>query len=95
MNERWIGSSAYCTYYRTIDDIIAVAGTTTLNAGGLTYFIDEIINHEAYFPGLNLNDVSLLHTDVSIIFTAAVGPIALSAAFVGGGINARGPLTSP
>lgn len=95
INARWIGSSAYCTAERTPQNTVVVAGSTQLNAGGTTYTLDEVINHEGYIESLKLNEVSALRTSVSIFFTAAVQPVGgLSPQFVMGGVNVRGKVNA-
>lgn len=92
INERWIGSSAYCTIDRSPQDTLIVAGSTQLSSGGITYTVTEIINHESYIPILKLNEVSVLRTSSAITYSASIQPVGLAAQFFGGGVNVRGEI---
>lgn len=66
---------------------VVVVGTIFLNSGGLAHTSSLIINHPEYNANLISNDVSVVQTATTITFTAAVQPIEMGSAFVGGSVT--------
>lgn len=67
--------------------ITAVVGTTTLNSGGTTYAIENIINHPNYNTNRGTNDISLLRTASPITGSSLVASIPISSATIGGAVD--------
>ena len=91
INERWIGSSYRCTFWRQpAETIHVVVGATNLSSGGIFYEAVEIVFHPEYRAegfGNYENDNSVVRIDGVFTFSDTVAPIALATSFVGGGVN--------
>lgn len=90
ITNRWILSAAHCTTGRLVVNTIVVVGSVLMNSGGIVHQASAIINHPDYNSTSISNDVSVVQTATTIIFTAHVQPIALGADFIGGGVLAIG-----
>lgn len=89
LNNNWILTGAQCLEYRgPVYNTIVVVGTLTLNAGGVTHLAKTIIIHPEWKLQDLINDIAILETSTSIIFTATVQPIQLSSEYVKGGVAA-------
>jgi trypsin len=89
INENWIGSAARCTFVRFPTEVLAIVGTNSLISGGVSHSVEKIINHESFIPDLYLNDVSLLKTRSTIMFTSNVAPISLASIYVQPGMETQ------
>lgn len=73
---------------RAANSIRVMAGSNTLDAGGVILQALAIRLHPSYNRVTFANDVALLQTVESFVWTARVQPVVLGSAFVGGGVSA-------
>lgn len=66
--------------------VTVVAGTTTLNSGGVRYTSNRIVNHAGYNTATFENDISLVRVS-STIGGPNIATIPISSGAVGGGIS--------
>lgn len=90
INNRWILTAAHCTTGRLVVNTIVVVGSVLLNSGGISHPASAFIIHPDYNSTSLLNDVSVVQTATTILFTAYVQPIPLAAETIGGGVLAIG-----
>jgi hypothetical protein len=64
-----------------------VAGTVTLNVGGVIQRSTRIVQHPQFHPVTLTNDVSLIQTAVDFVMTIHVQTINLGIAHLGGNVN--------
>lgn len=90
VNTRWIVSAAHCTDNIAAGAIRAVLGAHNRQTGGSPYAIQTIVNHPNWNRLLLTNDISVLRTTTSIIWTDRIRPISIgTSARIGGGVSAR------
>jgi hypothetical protein len=65
-----------------------MAGSNTLDPGGVFHPASAIRLHPSYNRVTFANDVALLQVATPFTFTARVQPVQLGSAFVGGGVTA-------
>jgi hypothetical protein len=65
-----------------------MAGSNTLDAGGVFHPAAAIRLHPSYNRVTFANDVALLQTTTPFVFTARVQPVNLGSTFVGAGVSA-------
>lgn len=82
ISDRWILTAAHCLVDFTTDQIMAVVGTLTLNAGGDVYAIEKSFAHKLYEPDLIRNDVGLLKIKGVFQQNHGYGPITLCDGFI-------------
>jgi len=58
--------------------MIVVVGSNTLNFGGTTYRVSQVITHQAYNPNTNQNDIALLRISGQITYSTKVKAIKLA-----------------
>lgn len=87
INDRWVLCAAHCTIGRTLANTRVVVGTHLRLSGGITHTTISINNHEEYNANTLANDISIVQTENSIIFTDIVRPINLGSAHVGGDVT--------
>lgn len=63
-----------------------IVGTTTLNAGGVTYGASQIVIHASYNAVNILNDISLIRTANPISGSSAVDSIPIGSTNIGAGV---------
>jgi len=64
-----------------------MAGSNTLDAGGVLHPAQTIRLHPSYNRVTFANDVALLQVVTPFVFTARVQPVVLGSAVVGGGVG--------
>ena len=91
INERWIGSSYRCTFFRQpTETILVIAGAVRLSTDGTIHQAIRTIFHPEYRAdgfGTYENDLSLVQIEDNFTFSDRVAPIALGNSWVGGGVN--------
>lgn len=65
-----------------------MAGSNTLDAGGVFHPAQAIRIHPSYNRVTFANDVAILQTTTPFVFTARVQPVQLGSTAVGGGVTA-------
>jgi len=88
ITDRWILTAAHCMTGYTALQITALVGTNTLALGGDVYSISQIQSHPFYTPIVEWNDISLLKTENTIIFSPLVQPVSIGTTFIPGGVTA-------
>ncbi|KAG5678821.1 hypothetical protein PVAND_008455 [Polypedilum vanderplanki] len=101
---RWVITSGQCTSGRAHNSINAVAGTVTLNVGGITQRSVRIVQHPQFHIISLANDVSLIETENSFTMTQHIQTINLGVANLGeniavqlsgfGATQSSGPLSN-
>lgn len=66
-----------------------MAGSNTLDAGGVFHQAQLIRLHPSYNRVSFANDVAVLQVTTPFVWTARVQPVVLGSAFVGGGVSVR------
>lgn len=89
INNRWILTAAHCTIGRLVVNTLVVVGTVLLTSGGIVHQASAFIHHPDYNSTSISNDISVVQTATTIIFTENVQPIAMGADFIGGGVLAQ------
>lgn len=74
--ERWVITACHCTIGQKAENLLVAVGTIKM-AEGENYYIERIINHEAYNSDNIRNDISLLKTKTEIQFSDLVRPVAI------------------
>lgn len=83
-------TAAHCTINREPDATRVVTNAHHINSDGIIYTVQRIEVHEDYDPPYLANDISLVQTEESIVFSTTVAPIAIGTAVpIGAGIQAR------
>lgn len=79
LNSRFIVTAGHCTMdkYRDPKQIVIVAGVIGLDANGTAYDVQAVTPHPKFRISDYFNDISLLRTVQSIVFTELVQPISL------------------
>lgn len=87
LSNKWILSAAHCfTLTQNVLTTVAVVGTTYLYSGGVACGLSAIINHPRFDRATLENDVSLVQSAITIIFSSSVRAIDMGSVFtVGGG----------
>lgn len=88
ISDRWVLCAAHCTIGRTTDNTRVVVGTHLRLSGGITYTTSSINNHEEYNANTLANDISIVQTENSIIFTDIIKAIDLGSTYVEEGLTA-------
>nr|CAD7461459.1 unnamed protein product [Timema tahoe] len=79
VNTEWILTAAHCVVNTAPSSIIVVAATTTLNSGGKSYPVSQVITHWNYLASDSWrNDIALLKLSTRIIFDSFQQPIPLA-----------------
>lgn len=80
IGDRWVISAAHCVYapYLKASSIRIVVGAYDYWQDGDVYKVMEFIRHEKFSRSFKENDISLLQTEIGIIFSKSVQPIAIS-----------------
>lgn len=89
VSDRWILTAAHCSVDFSPDQILAVVGTLTLDAGGDVYAIEKNIAHKLYQPDLIRNDVGLMKIKGAFLKNRGYGPIALCDNFIDERVSLR------
>nr|CAD7412906.1 unnamed protein product [Timema poppensis] len=81
VNNEWILTAAHCVINTAPSSIIVVAATTTLNSGGKSYPVSQVITHWNYLASDSWrNDIALLKLSTPIVFDNFQQPIPLAEA---------------
>lgn len=72
---------------RAKNGIRVVVGSAFLNSGGIAHATQDVILHPDFNSFQFTNDVAVLKTSTTIIFSATVKPILVGSSFVIGGLN--------
>lgn len=88
VNNRWVLTAAHCLDQRFPGSITVMAGSNTLDFGGVLHPAQAIRIHPSYNRVTFANDVGLLQTTTPFVFNARVQPVNLGSNFVGGGVTA-------
>lgn len=83
VNNRYIISAAHCTIGRGATTVRIVMGTNFLNSGGVAHTSLRVVNHPSYNANTIANDVSVVQTQATIGFTAAIQPISMGSGQTG------------
>ncbi|GJQ80525.1 hypothetical protein Trydic_g12416 [Trypoxylus dichotomus] len=83
INTNYILTAAHCLVGRSTANTIVVAGTNTLNAGGVSYGSSNLIVHANYNSQTIQNDVALIRLAQVLQLTSVIGTIPLNAASTG------------
>uniref|UniRef100_A0A6M2DWK7 Putative trypsin-like serine protease n=1 Tax=Xenopsylla cheopis TaxID=163159 RepID=A0A6M2DWK7_XENCH len=78
ISNRWVITAAHCMAGKVANQMVIVAGTNTLNAGGVGYNVAQIIVHNQFVQTTFHNNIALLQTTTNIVYTNYVKPIALA-----------------
>lgn len=91
ISNRWALTSQDCVDGIDIDiDWLNIVTATHHSAsGGYDYPVDRIVNHPDFIWTTLTNDISLLRTDLEIVFSDLVAAIPISNVHVGAGITAQ------
>lgn len=88
LSNRWILTTASCnSYATTYSDYRVQVGAFKIDGDGETYYIDQTITHHDYEPLSGYNDIGLLRTNTTVLFSNLVRPIPLSKEFIGDEVN--------
>lgn len=85
INHRWVGCAAHCTINRNPLNMMVVIGAHNRITGGTQMSVSAVINHEQYSSATLPNDISVVQTTNTIVCTANVKFIPLSATLVSSG----------
>lgn len=89
ISNRWVVSAAHCTTNDTPATVRVVVGAHNRVVGGTTMLVSRVVNHPQWNNNLLLNDISMVQTQQTILFTASVGAISIGTqAEIGGGVPA-------
>lgn len=92
INERWVGSSFRCTFFRQpAENILVAVGSVTLSAPRYIHQAIKIVGHPEYRAegfGTYENDISLVQIKDSFTFSDDVRPVPISSSNVQAGTNA-------
>ena len=75
IHKSWVMTAAHCSEGKTHADILACVGSINKANGGFAHKIAKIVPHPLY--NKVDNDIALLETEVSFIFTSNVLPVSM------------------
>ncbi|CAB3238945.1 unnamed protein product [Arctia plantaginis] len=80
ISDKGVLTAAHCAPSRStsLSSLGVRVGTSNRNSGGETYEISSIVAHEKYSPETLENDIALIKTVTSIVFSQSVSPIAVA-----------------
>ncbi|KAI7815645.1 Serine protease, partial [Rhyzopertha dominica] len=87
ISREWILTAAHCALVIPAYAIEVVAGTNTLNSGGVRYGIGRIISHASFSPETLVNDIALMRTSSKIALSSTVCTLPISNTNVGAGVT--------
>nr|ABZ04016.1 serine protease 8 [Costelytra zealandica] len=85
INNEWILTAAHCIVGvgGNPAEVMVVAGTNTLNAGGVTHPASRFIVHGDFEYETLFNDVAVIQLAIPLSYTSVIGPVALNTADTG------------
>lgn len=91
VSNRWVISAAHCTENDTPNTVRVVVGAHNRIVGGTTMAVSRVVNHPAWSRALINNDISMVQTEMFILFSPTVQPIGIgTTAEIGAGVPAVG-----
>ncbi|GJQ80511.1 hypothetical protein Trydic_g12402 [Trypoxylus dichotomus] len=98
LNTKWILTASHCVIGRDTQTVKVVAGTNTLDSGGITMETSKLIVHDDYDEETVVNDIALILLVTTIIYTDKIRPVTLNtgniesieATFIGWGRTSNG-----
>lgn len=83
VNTRWVVSAAHCTVGRTTANTRVVVGAHSRTTGGIMHTTSRIVNHPNYNSNTLNNDISVVQTASTIVYSNTVQNIPLGSATLG------------
>lgn len=89
VSSRWVISAAHCTENDTPNTVRVIVGAHNRIVGGITMAVSRVVNHPQWSRALINNDISMVQTELFILFSPTVQPIGIgTTAEIGGGVAA-------
>nr|ABZ04013.1 serine protease 5 [Costelytra zealandica] len=78
LNTQWILTAAHCIIGRSLANTNVLAGTNTLNSGGVTRTSNRLIIHANYNSNTIANDVGVIRVTNALVYTNVISQISLN-----------------
>ena len=87
LSARWALSAAHCTRTLPVATSSIVVGSVSRASGGASYGITRIVNHVAFDARTMDNDISLIESASTIVFSQSVQAVNIGSGSVGSGVS--------
>nr|ABZ04014.1 serine protease 6 [Costelytra zealandica] len=78
LNSQWILTAASCLVGRTVTNTMVVAGTNTLNAGGLSRNSSRFVIHANYDTFTFANDIAVIQLSQALNYSSLIAQVPLN-----------------